>query len=188
MFTRKPTGTYGVVSVKLQVLGHSSQSWTMLSVRADSLGSEYVDLHVQVGTLVGRVNSTSRLTDSYKLVTVKLQVCVSRVNLVKSICMFEWVCNAHKEVDRHIRSGISEVVVGLETLFFIPWTDVYATISMLSLSISFYLAQLEGGSYFFSYIFPYLSSSYHLSSAKKLLQVESNCGKIQNCSKIGFLN
>ena len=44
----------------------------MLSVRADSLGSEYVDLHVQVGTLVGRVNSTSRLTDSYKLVTVKL--------------------------------------------------------------------------------------------------------------------
>ena len=44
----------------------------MLSVKADSLRSEYVNLYVQVGMLVGRVNLTSRLTVSYKLVTVKL--------------------------------------------------------------------------------------------------------------------
>ena len=37
---------------------------------------------------------------------------VGRVNLVKSIRMFEWVCNAHNEV--HIQNGISEIV-GLET-------------------------------------------------------------------------
>ena len=34
--------------------------------------------------------------------------------MVKSICMFDWVCNAHKEVNWNIPSGISEVV-GLGT-------------------------------------------------------------------------